>query len=143
MGVTFLFWHTLVNPRGDLAEALRATNVQAFLATVGIVLAIAVVVSATSWLVRQRAVRDEGAIGRRAVMTNETEAPATSSPCPLDSGVPETPVPGQIVPEAAEPGVVAPDTGAGAQPAGSTPPAADTSIAERTAEATATVPTGP
>jgi alpha-tubulin suppressor-like RCC1 family protein len=44
LGVTFAFWHTLVNPRGDLATALGTTNVQAFLATVGVVLAVAIVV---------------------------------------------------------------------------------------------------
>ncbi len=33
MGVTFLFWHTLVNPRGDLATALQETNVVVFVAT--------------------------------------------------------------------------------------------------------------
>jgi hypothetical protein len=32
LGVTFLFWHTLVNPRGDLATALQATNVLVFVA---------------------------------------------------------------------------------------------------------------
>jgi hypothetical protein len=36
--VTFAFWHTLVNPSGDLAAALRATNVLAFLVTAGLVL---------------------------------------------------------------------------------------------------------
>ena len=39
LAVTFLFWHTLVNPRGDLAAALHETNVVAFVATaVGFVL---------------------------------------------------------------------------------------------------------
>jgi hypothetical protein len=46
LGVTFAFWHTLVNPRGDLATALGATNVQAFLVTVGVVLGVAVI----AWL---------------------------------------------------------------------------------------------
>lgn len=46
LGVTFAFWHTLVNPRGDLAAALGATNVQAFLVTVAVVLGVAVI----AWL---------------------------------------------------------------------------------------------
>jgi hypothetical protein len=57
LGVTFLFWHTLVNPRGDLAEALGATNVQTFLATVGIVLAISVVTWTATTLAQRRAAR--------------------------------------------------------------------------------------
>ena len=56
LAVTFAFWHTLVNPRGDLATALGATNVQAFLVTVGIVLAVAVVV----WLWTLAAHRNAG-----------------------------------------------------------------------------------
>jgi hypothetical protein len=46
LAVTFAFWHTLVNPRGDLATALGTTNVQAFLVTVAVVLVVAVV----AWL---------------------------------------------------------------------------------------------
>ena len=57
LGVTFAFWHTLVNPRGNLASALSATNVQAFLVTVGIVLAAAVVVWAAAFRARRRAAR--------------------------------------------------------------------------------------
>jgi hypothetical protein len=34
LGTTFLFYHTLLNPQGNLAAALRATNVRVFLATV-------------------------------------------------------------------------------------------------------------
>ena len=56
LAVTFLFWHTLVNPRGDLATALSETNVVAFVATaVGFVL-----VSGCAWLwftVRRRRAR--------------------------------------------------------------------------------------
>ena len=55
LGVTFAFWHTLVNPRGNLAAALSSTNVQAFLTTVGIVLAFAVVVWAATFADRRRA----------------------------------------------------------------------------------------
>ncbi len=55
LGVTFAFWHTLVNPRGNLAAALSSTNVQAFLTTVGIVLAFAVAVWAATFTARRRA----------------------------------------------------------------------------------------
>ena len=52
LGATFLFWHTLVNPRGDLATALGETNVVAFVATaVGFVLAATV---AWLWFAVQR-----------------------------------------------------------------------------------------
>jgi hypothetical protein len=53
--VTFAFWHTLVNPRGDLAEALGTTNVLAFLATIGAVLAVAIIVWLVTFLARRRA----------------------------------------------------------------------------------------
>ena len=35
VGVAFIFWHTLVNPGGRLASALRTANVRFFLAVVG------------------------------------------------------------------------------------------------------------
>ena len=146
--LTFLFWHTLVNPRGDLAEALGSTNVQAFLATVGIVLAAAVVVWAVPFLVRRRAVGGEGVAGGPALVTDKTLAPAASGPSPIGSAVsnvpvPEAPVPGQIMPEAAVPGVVAPDALTSVPPAGSTPLAADAPIAEEAPEPPpAVLPTG-
>ncbi len=60
LGVTFLFWHTLVNPRGDLAAALQSTNVQAFLATAVGFTIFATVVWAGLRVARQRAPRARG-----------------------------------------------------------------------------------
>lgn len=44
--VTFVFLHTLLNPQGDLARALATTNIQFFLATVGVF----VLATAAVWL---------------------------------------------------------------------------------------------
>ena len=76
LGVTFLFWHTLVNPRGDLARAVGSTNVQAFLATVGIVLAAALAVWAAAIVTRRRAVGGEGVLRVPALAADATPAPA-------------------------------------------------------------------
>lgn len=61
--VTFVFWHTLVNPRGDLAKAVETTNVRAFLATVAIVLVVAVAVWLGTALAHYRAVSMPSAAG--------------------------------------------------------------------------------
>lgn len=42
--VTFTFWHTLVNPTGDLASALKTNNVLAFLVAAGLVLFVSLAV---------------------------------------------------------------------------------------------------
>jgi len=46
VGVTFLFYHTLINPRGDLAQALQESNVILFLSAVGVF----VVITFGMWL---------------------------------------------------------------------------------------------
>jgi hypothetical protein len=77
LAVTFLFWHTLVNPRGDLAEALGATNVRAFLATVGVVLALSVV----GWLVARRLRQQSGpAMAAEAPVADEPNDRTTEPP---------------------------------------------------------------
>ncbi|HJW84385.1 MAG TPA: hypothetical protein VJ754_08765, partial [Anaerolineae bacterium] len=44
LAITFVFYHTLINPRGDLVGALSSTNVIAFLATVGAFLVFSLVI---------------------------------------------------------------------------------------------------
>jgi hypothetical protein len=129
VGVTFLFWHTLVNPRGDLAEALGSTNVQAFLATIGMVLAAAIVVSIIPVVARRRAVRGEAV---------ELVTPGAIAP-PL-----EVLVPAQMPLGAAGPGVDAPGPLAGDQAAGPTSPRASMAVADGSPEPPpAAVPAGP
>jgi hypothetical protein len=84
LGVTFAFWHTLVNPRGDVAQALATTNVQAFLATVGVVLVVAIV----AWLVTL--------VGQRGATTRPMPPP----PPPAQPGTlpPPGPPPPPFVP---------------------------------------------
>ncbi len=78
LATTFLFWHTLVNPRGDLATALRATNVLAFVATaVGFVL-----VAGCVWLwfaVQERRARSRAA----AVQAPPPPVPAVLAVAPV------------------------------------------------------------
>jgi len=54
--VTFVFWHTLVNPGGDVDTALRSTNALAFLATAGIALVLSLAVWIGTTLARRRVV---------------------------------------------------------------------------------------
>jgi hypothetical protein len=54
--VTFAFWHTLVNPAGDVATALRTTNALAFLGTAGIALVLSLAVWIGTALARRRVV---------------------------------------------------------------------------------------
>jgi hypothetical protein len=54
--VTFAFWHTLVNPGGDVATALRTTNALAFLATAGAALVLSLAVWIGTTLARRRVV---------------------------------------------------------------------------------------
>ena len=99
LAVTFVFWHTLVNPRGDLAEALGATNVQAFLATVGVVLAVA----AAAWLVAFTARRRAGTeTASTAVAVAEAPAVLVAEPMsgaaepatvPAEPAIPAEPAP--------------------------------------------------
>ncbi len=84
LGVTFAFWHTLVNPRGDLAAALGSTNVQAFLATVGIVLAVAVVAQVGLWVGRRRSTREPSAEGS-ALADAAASAPEMAPPEAISS----------------------------------------------------------
>jgi hypothetical protein len=53
--VTFAFWHTLVNPGGDVATALRSTNALAFLVTAGVALVLSLAVWIGTTLARRRA----------------------------------------------------------------------------------------
>ena len=72
--VTFLFWHTLVNPRGDLAAALGETNVVAFMATaVGFV---AVSGAAWAWFRLRRRQGAAGATPEAPVREPSADAPA-------------------------------------------------------------------
>ncbi|MCU0484336.1 MAG: hypothetical protein MUC54_08750, partial [Chloroflexi bacterium] len=110
--VTFLFWHTLVNPRGDLAEALEATNVQAFMATVGVVLAVA----AGAWLVAFVARRRSSA-GATAEAPADEVAAAGEAPDP-DAG-PAEPAPAVAIASvaAARPVAIEPPASPSAAPA--------------------------
>ena len=124
--VTFLFWHTLVNPRGDLATALGETNVIAFIATaVGFV-----VVSAATWaafrLRRSRATAAAarsaaepglpGNADRDAAIVDAAIVPASAvapAPAPDAAAVPgralaAVPAPAPARPAVAEPIVSAP-----------------------------------
>jgi Regulator of chromosome condensation (RCC1) repeat len=87
--VTFLFWHTLVNPRGDLAEAIGSTNVQAFLITVGIVFAAAVIVGVASMVTRRTVAAGAESIEPPAITVQPIPAPVAE---PIAPGVPVAPV---------------------------------------------------
>lgn len=76
LAVTFAFWHTLINPRGDLASAVQTTNVRAFLATVGIVLLVALVAWLGTTLAHYRAASMPFASG----VTHAELAPIPPSP---------------------------------------------------------------
>jgi hypothetical protein len=83
--VTFLFWHTLVNPRGDLAAALHETNVVAFVATaVGFVL-----LSGGVWLwfaLKRRRARREASVVAAVVVDAAPAAdavPVDAAPAPV------------------------------------------------------------
>ena len=77
LAVTFVFWHTLVNPRGDLSKALGATNVRAFLATVGIVLAVAAGAWVAVRIARRRVDLTPAAAG--AVVAGAAAVPAAGA----------------------------------------------------------------
>ncbi len=76
LAITFLFWHTLVNPRGDLAAALRATNVVAFVGTAAGFVAVA----GGAWL--WFAVRRRRAPSRAADAEGMPAQPAPLQPAP-------------------------------------------------------------
>ncbi len=98
LAVTFLFWHTLVNPRGDLAAALRATNVLAFVATaLGFVLVAGL---AWLWFAVQRRRAGAGVVAPVAAVPSEPElaqaepalaAAAPSPTAPLPAPAPTAP----------------------------------------------------
>jgi hypothetical protein len=87
--VTFLFWHTLVNPRGDLADALRATNVLAFVATATGFVALAFAV----WLFSRLRRRRSSAGVALPVPGLAPEAPGSSTLVHPGAGHPESPPP--------------------------------------------------
>jgi alpha-tubulin suppressor-like RCC1 family protein len=95
LAITFLFWHTLVNPRGDLAAALRATNVVAFVGTaVGFV-----AVAGGAWLwftVRRRRARS-----RAADADGMPEQPVSLHPAPTPPSVAPAVVPALAIPATA------------------------------------------
>ena len=86
LAVTFLFWETLVNPRGNLAEALESTNVRAFLATVSIVLGLAL----AGWLVARVIRRREGAAraGNEAELADQPLEAVDAAPEPAEEPPP-------------------------------------------------------
>ena len=121
--VTFLFWHTLVNPRGDLAEAIGSTNVQAFLITVGIVFAAAVIVGVVSMVTRRRVAAGAESIEPPAITVQPITAPehsggaavvaAVSSSAPSTAPAAEPIAPGvPVAPAAWSEPVPAPPVGA-------------------------------
>ena len=144
LAVTFVFWHTLVNPRGDLAEALGATNVQAFLGTVGVVLAVAAVAWLIAFTARRRAARAAGlgtAAEPRAIDAEPTaavEVPTGAMAVEPDSATPE---PAATAPLTAAP---TPLAVAGAAPAHPPQAAAVVAVVEPTPAAVApTMPPAP
>jgi len=70
--VTFTFWHTLVNPSGDLAAALRTTNVLAFLVTAGLVLFVSLAVWVGTRLAWLRAAEPVESAATRAIDLQRT-----------------------------------------------------------------------
>ena len=101
VGVAFVFWHTLVNPRGRLASALQTANVVFFLA---VVTAFVLFAFGLRWWV-----------GRR---DRRPAAPAEAGAGPFVPTPPAGPGPGEEAPTV---GTAAP---AAAAPAPVTPPAA-------------------
>jgi hypothetical protein len=94
--VTFLFYHTLINPRGELAEALETGNVRLFLSMA----AAFVVVAFGLWIYfkwQERRTAGSSKVTPAPVATaTESEVPA---PVPLQTGlIPATPVPSPIPP---------------------------------------------
>ena len=80
VGVAFVFWHTLINPSGRLASALKTANVRFFLAVVGAFVAFAVGVWAYGRH-RTRPLPVAGAAGLEAVAgIGPAPAPAGNPP---------------------------------------------------------------
>ena len=125
LAVTFLFWHTLVNPRGDLAAALHETNVVAFVATaVGFLL-----LSGCVWLwfamQRRRGRSDPGAMAAGVgeavspmsspadfapVAASLEAAPAPAAVASIDAPPAPAAAPAEAAPAAAPPALI--DAGA-------------------------------
>ena len=125
LAVTFLFWHTLINPRGDLAAALHETNVVAFVATaVGFVL-----LSGCVWLwfamKRRRGRADPGAMA-----TDVGEAAGPMSPpadlAPVAASLDAPPAPAAV----AVASIDAPPAPAAVAVAGIDAPPASAAVAE-------------
>jgi hypothetical protein len=92
VAVTFVFFHTLLNPQGDPAVALANRNVQV---TMGLVVGFSVVVFAAWAILRlgERPLHREPGLTHAAVATAPMPAPDTVVPPPFSA-------PGQIVPTA-------------------------------------------
>jgi hypothetical protein len=93
VGAGFVFWHTLINPGGDLASALGATNVRFFLAVVG---AFVLFVIALRWYIRRTtpsppAAAGEGESGIPAAGEGTPPGHASEGPAEHGADDPSTP----------------------------------------------------
>jgi len=84
--VAFVFWHTLINPRGDLAAALGETSVRAVLITIGAFSVFSVAVWVADRLLRRK---------------HRTTPPAVGPPPPADHPVGGPDMPGGTAPSGA------------------------------------------
>jgi len=85
--ITFVFLHTLLNPQGDLARALATTNIQFFLATIGLF----VLGTAGVWLYfrnRRPAVATVPAGTAQGAAGASVAPPAAQAPAEPPPGVP-------------------------------------------------------
>jgi alpha-tubulin suppressor-like RCC1 family protein len=89
LGITFVFYHTLMNPKGELAQALSSTNTRSFFLTIGaFVLGTLLLWSFTSLSKRRKAgaqvvrpvserVRDEGIVEEQIIPFSIPDQPVT------------------------------------------------------------------
>ncbi len=94
-GATFLFWHTLVNPRGEVASALQTTNVRVFIATVVVFAVASVAIWGYVRVTGGRAATGPAAAAPSAAIESAAPAviePAAPPPQPVPAGTSEVPV---------------------------------------------------
>lgn len=109
MAVTGLFFHTLVNPRGDLAQSLESTNVRVVLATVAAFLTFTLVVHL--WFRR----RDHHVARHEARYDDATTLPVETTTLPMSTAANAPNIPtAPTVPTALPPPTVATVPAAGA-----------------------------
>ena len=139
LAVTFLFWHTLVNPRGDLAAALQETNVVAFVATaVGFVL-----VSGCVWLwftMRRRRSRSEARQVAAVAAELETAGSADAALMAPPPDVTPVALPAPAEPPAPSVASIVPTPAPEATPVGLGPPTVEPAAVARAAIARADAP---